>query len=149
MRTRRARQKQSPWINQSLLSKMRQRDYLKKVACQTNDPSDWSRYKTSRNEVNNLTRQTKANYNKDKLNNSDATSKETWRTINEVMGRNSNKTNSVTKIDYHNKEITKPADIANAFNTHFVSIVPNLAEKSFGNERTDNFEKFLPQSKTS
>ena len=47
-RVRRARQRQSPWINQSLLSKMRRRDHQKNVAVKTNDPLDWSRYKTLR-----------------------------------------------------------------------------------------------------
>ena len=39
------------------------------VAVKTNDPLDWSRYKTLTNDVNNLTRQIKADYFKSKLSN--------------------------------------------------------------------------------
>ena len=39
---RRVCRRQSPWINQQLLSKMRQRDHQKSVAANTNEELDWS-----------------------------------------------------------------------------------------------------------
>ena len=71
---------------------MRKRDYQKKVAIKTNDPAEWSKYKQLRNEINILTRQTKTNYYKEKLSDKTSASKETWRVINEVTGRNFKKT---------------------------------------------------------
>ena len=128
---------------------MRRRDHQKNVAVKTNDPLDWSRYKTLRNDVNNLTRQTKAGYFKSKLSNySNSPSKESWKSINELTGRNSKKAAGIMKLDYDNKEFTRPTEIANVFNTHFVNIGPNLAAKSFGNEHTDDFKKYLSPNKT-
>ena len=43
---------------------MRQSDHQKSVAANTNDELDWSRYKMLRNDVNNHTRQAKADYYK-------------------------------------------------------------------------------------
>ena len=62
MRDTRIGKRRSPWVTQSLLQKMRSRDFLKKKFDNTKDLNDWNLYKKSRNEVNNILKQSKRDY---------------------------------------------------------------------------------------
>ena len=69
--------------------------------------------------------------------------KNTWRHINEVLGR-TNKKDSFPEYFIHNKaRINNELDIANGFNQFFTSIVSSLA-KDIPKSNT-KFDKFLPK----
>ena len=51
-----------------------------------------------------------------------------WRTINKVLDRDSSKV-PVTSLNCEGKLLTNDREIANAFNEHFVSVGPKLAEE--------------------
>ena len=52
-RTKRVKNKRSPWITNELLRKLHKRDFLKKKAASTNDPLIWKQFKDARNKANN------------------------------------------------------------------------------------------------
>ena len=87
------------------------------------------KFKTYRNKLNNLIRKSKCEYFYSKFRNSRNNIKETWKTINSIIGR-------VTKVSTQSnfktddaENITEPKNISNAFNNFFVDIGPKLASK--------------------
>ena len=51
LRKKKIRSRPAPWMTREIKDNMLQRNYLKKIANKSGDPSDWSRYKTARNKV--------------------------------------------------------------------------------------------------
>ena len=71
--------------------------------------------------------------------------KSTWKTINELLGREKSKTRlPVSFLNNNNEEVCDSKLIANDFNDYFVNIGPNLAKKF--NRDNDGFFKFLKGS---
>ncbi len=62
LRSRRVKNRKSPWITKELRQKMRHRDSLKKKANLSNDPQIWQQYKQTRNRINNEIKEVKRNY---------------------------------------------------------------------------------------
>ena len=61
-RTKRVKNKRSPWITNELLREIHKRDFLKKKAASTNDPSIWKQFKDARNKANNSVKKAKRKY---------------------------------------------------------------------------------------
>ena len=70
---------------------------------------------------------TKANYYIGELNKHNNNPKEMWNTVNKLINKNS-KTTNVTELKINDETISKPQDIAEAFNTFFCEVGPNLAK---------------------
>ena len=102
-----------------------ERDKLKCKAVVTNSQAAWDEYKSTRNKINIALRQAKADYFRAKISNQKNNPKEAWKTINNLLGRSPNNT-VVNKLKFNNVKITSPEEIANAFNTYFTDIGPNL-----------------------
>ena len=62
LKSKRIRNKRSPWITSELLQRMRRRDVLKKKAISSNDHAMWQQFKRARNQVNNATKLAKKRY---------------------------------------------------------------------------------------
>ena len=56
---RRVKNKWSPWITNELLREIHERDFLKKKAASTNDPSIWNQFKDARNKAKNSAKKAK------------------------------------------------------------------------------------------
>jgi hypothetical protein len=125
VKSKRLRCNESPWINSSLISKLRERDSLKKRF--DKNPSDviWSKYKKIRNEVNKLVKNTKRVIT-------------FWRVLtqpkvilrkrgNSIM--NSLPVKNVKIVKQDDTEITNSYEIANAFNTYFTTTGDSLANE--------------------
>ena len=56
LKSKRIRNKRSPWIKSELLLRMCRRDVLKKKAISTNVHAMWQQFKRARNQVNNATK---------------------------------------------------------------------------------------------
>ena len=61
-KTKRVKNKWSPWITNELLCEIHKRDFLKKKAASTNDPSIWKQFKDARNKANNSVKKAKLKY---------------------------------------------------------------------------------------
>ena len=121
LRTKRVKNKHSPWITNELLREMCTRDFLKKKAASTNDPSIWKQFKDARN---NSVKKAKRKYFSDNLDSYKNGPRKTWRLINELQFRQnkSTKVSQVTPGDI-------AGDIAEAFNNYFTNISQSLAQE--------------------
>ena len=128
LRTKRVKNKRSPWITNELLREMHTRDFLKKKAASTNDPSIWKQFKDARNKANNSVKKAKRKYFSDNLGAYKSDPRKTWRLINELQFRQ-NKSTEVSQVKTGNQVFTSPGDIAEAFNNHFTNIGQSLAQE--------------------
>ena len=81
--------KRSPWITNELLREIHKRDFLKKKAASTNDPSIWKQFKDARNKANNSVKKAKRKYFSENLDANKSDPCKTWRLINEFQSRQS------------------------------------------------------------
>ena len=86
------------------------------------------KFRTYRNKLNNIIRKSKRDYFYNKFKDTRNNIKETWKTINSIIGRNNKaKQQSTFRID--DKEVTDSDIISDAFNDFFVNIGPKLASE--------------------
>ena len=128
LRTKRIKNKSSPWITNELLREIHNRDFLKKKAASTNDPLVWKQFKDARNKTNNSIKKAKRKCFSEKLDANKGNPRKTWRLINELHSRQS-KSTRVSQIKTGNQVFTSPGDIAEAFNNHFTNIGQSLARE--------------------
>ena len=107
---------------------MHERDIAKLKATRSNDPVDWLNYKQIRNSVNNAIRQAKKSYHTKALHDNEGNSRTTWRVVNDLTSRKSNGP-SVKEIKQNGVSICNPQELATAFNNHFATVGPKLANE--------------------
>ncbi len=129
IKKKRLRCNKSPWINVSLIDKLRERDSLKNVFDKNSNDVIWAKYKKNRNEVNQLIKKTKRDFFLARINFVKSDPKKTWRLINELSSRKVHKFANVKSIKQDDAEITHSYDIANAFNTYFTTIGDSVASE--------------------
>ena len=129
LRTKSVKNKRSPWITNELLREIHKRDFLKKKAASTNDPSIWKQFKDARNKANNSVKKAKRKYFSENLDANKSDPRKTWRLINELQSRQS-KSTKVSQVKTGNQVLTSPGDIAEAFNNHFTNIGQSLATRN-------------------
>ena len=127
IRNKRVRAKKSPWIDYDLVRKMRKRDLLKRQHAMTNDPDLWLEYKKSRNDVNNCIKIAKRKYYTENLEANVQDQRKTWKLLNELQNRQSVK-GSISELKMGDATLKDPTSIAEAFNSHFTNVGPNLAQ---------------------
>ena len=104
------------------------RDRFKRKAIITNLEIDWLNYKTTRNKVNIQLRNAKKDYYSTKISGQKCNPKEAWKTINNILSRQSKPT-VVNELKLGEKRLTNTKDIAGGFNDYFSNIGPDLASK--------------------
>ena len=102
--------KKSPWITPEVISKMRQRDSLKKKFDITKHEHIWSQYKKVRNETNNLIKQSKRSYFISNIDTVGNDPKKTWKLINELTSRKHKRLGNISKINLDNKKSSYRSD---------------------------------------
>ena len=105
---------------------MTRRDKAKKDA--RRNPELWPLYKKLRNEVTEAIRIAMQDHYSSLIEQNKNDPKKMWRTINKVLDRDSSKV-PVTSLNCEGKLLTNDREIANAFNEHFISVGPKLAEE--------------------
>ena len=137
--------KQRPWINHEILEIMNERDNFHKQYIKENDPIRKSIifriYKSKRNTVVKMIRQSRNNYYSEYFERNKNNSKKTWEGIRDVINI-SKKTHTVPKkLLYNNITHTDSESMSNCFNDFFVNI-GNSVEAKIPNVDT-NFTDFL------
>ena len=122
------RTKKVPWITSTIKQLIITRDRFKRKAIITNLEIDWLNYKTSRNKVNIQLRNAKKDYYSTKISGQKCNPKEAWKTINNILGRQSKPT-VVNELKLGEKRLTNTKDIAEGFNDYFSNIGPDIASK--------------------
>ena len=100
MKTKRTRNTKSAWKTTILKKRMNYRDRLKRKAIKTNDPSVWNKFRSMRNQVNRDINTAKQDYYKNAFRNCSGDQRKTWKTVNELTSRKSNKT-VINQIEYN------------------------------------------------
>ena len=106
---------------------MNHRDYLKHKATRTKSRYFYEAYKIARNKTNKIVEKAKSRHFQHTINNNSNNPKQLWKSVNLIRGKGSKTTNvSTLKID--EETITGDKNIAEAFNSFFVSVGPSLSE---------------------
>lgn len=142
LHTKRVKASKSPWITSHLKDEMHKRDIQKIKAIRSNNPCDWLLFKRMRNSVNHQILQAKESYFKNAFYENKCNPKKTWNIINELTSKN-RKSSLITEVDLNGHLINDANKIADAFNDHFSSIGPRLADKISFNEKNRSYVDFL------
>ena len=131
IRQRRVRTEDKPWLTNEIKHMSYHRDYLKKQPIKQRSTDCDKAYKRCKNKLNNLIKETKNEYFRNKPSNA-KNSKESWQTINELLNKKP-KTTEVKELDINGQLITDDDEIADAFNQYFSTIGSTLSDKIIGN----------------
>ena len=124
LRTRCAITNKAPWVNSGLKKGMHDRDAAKRKAI----TSDWEKYKKLRNIINNNIKTSKVSYYSNAFIQSKGNPRKTWQTFNELTSRRVNNT-TVKEIKLNDAIVSNSSELSNAFNDHFSTIGPRLANE--------------------
>ncbi|XP_015768412.1 PREDICTED: RNA-directed DNA polymerase from mobile element jockey-like [Acropora digitifera] len=117
--------------------------YRQRPCIRSGDAIDWNNFKRSRNNVNNTIKIAKKSYYSKSFTACVGNSRKTWEIINEVTGRKSEKA-IINELEFEDKKLTDPTEIAEGFNKLFAEIGPKLSENI---EDIDIcFDEFVNQS---
>ena len=134
--------KKSPWITQGILNSIKNRNNLYKLYIRNPSEQKHQLYKNYRNKLTNIIRNSKKLYFTGELNKAEGNPNSTWKVLNEIMNK-SKPHNKIDSLNINDQEINNSADIAEAFNSFFTNIGPELASKIPHNNT--HFSEYLPQ----
>ena len=135
-----------PYISEKTVKVGRTVEMLRKKFLKNNSIDNEYRYKVAKREHQSLVRREKNNFYKTKLENCKGDSKKTWRIINEVLSRNTEKLGTICKqetLTFDGKNYSTNSDISNHFNSFYRDIAMKIA-KNISSSISYNF--FLRQS---
>ena len=119
----------SPWITKGLLRSINTKNKLYKVYLSKPTENNHKKFKTYRNRLHGLIRKSKRMFYFKKFNKIKNDMRQTWKTINTVLGRTQNKRLSEKFKKDSGTTITDPVIISNEFNDFFVNVGPKLASE--------------------
>ena len=121
-----ARHAPSPWITPRIKNLIRERDRAKKKV--EKDRSIWPEYKRLRNRVTSKLRSAVEGFYSSLIDENSSNPREMWKTINKVLNKNQFST-TPRSVMCEGQLVEMQNEIAEAFNNHFTTICPKLAEK--------------------
>ena len=137
----------NPWITKGILNSIKNRNSLYKLYLRKPSVQNHDKYKQYRNKLTKIIRKSKTMYYTKELENAEGDINSTWKVINKIINKGKSK-DKIDSITVNNHELKNPSDIADAFNSFFTSVGPDLAAKI--NCGDIHFSRFLsrPLSKT-
>ncbi|CAH3190744.1 unnamed protein product [Porites evermanni] len=102
-----------------------ERESLKLLKLVSNDPHDWANFKRMRNKVNTEIKAAKELFYNNKFK-TNGDPRKTWQIIHDLTSRKAVNL-SIREINLNGTSISGSCDLSNAFNDHFSSIGPKLA----------------------
>jgi hypothetical protein len=131
---RRIKASSEQWINDDILIKMHQRDYLHQKALQHNSDYYWKLYKRARNLVVSKIREAKRTFVDEAINQAQTKPKDMWTRLKQFLPSQCNKIQTLY-LQIDDTCISQNDQIADAFNYFFCNIGHNLGK---------NFDDKLP-----
>ena len=119
-----ARRYNSPWLSDSLINDIKEKNRLFKLS--RNNVDLLPRYRACRNLILNRLRSAKSKYFRDKFAACAGNTKSIWKLINNTLKPNANRQFNYT-LKRDDAEVTDPTIISNKFNEYFSSVAINLA----------------------
>lgn len=119
-----------PWMSRGLLISSRKASqmYSKCITLNKSNPI-YKRYISYRNTLNNLKRKSKHLYYKELFQQLRHDMKKTWKTINSMIGKTNDKSNTSQIFKHGNATISGLNEISNGFCEYFTNVGPSLANK--------------------
>ena len=114
VRTTRIRHRPCPFVSRGIKQLMKTRDLLHRNFFQSRDPSDWSKYKESRDTIKEILRETERNYTFLEVQQNKSNPSSLWKVINRVIPSKNKKPQRV-----YTKDLKTVAD---EFNVFFTSV---------------------------
>lgn len=142
--------KSKPWITSSIKKSIRRKHKLySKVLSSNYDAKVYDKYKKYRNTLTSTLRNARKMYYGQLFKSYDGNSSKTWKTVNELLGKQNKTKGLVEKLhvisDAGVQECSKPDEIVEIFNRFFVSIGPQLAGKIDMSQVTHTFGEYLSE----
>ena len=129
-----------PWLNRNSRNLIFERDKLKLKAIKSKSIQDWNANKTTTNIVSYTLPNDKQLYYRNLLLKQKHNPKESWQTINRILGRSKNKSNTITSLKTGDNVISHPNTIAETFNEYFSTIGEKIANSvDSGNTHFSSF----------
>ena len=110
LKTKCTRPSKSPWIT-TVVKKADELFLLKRKAIKTRGPSTWNQFRKTKNQVNREIKSAKKAYHKIAFNSCAKDQRKTWKTVNELTSRKSNKT-VINEIQYQGQKSKSQVDVA-------------------------------------
>ena len=114
VRTTRIRHRPCPFVSRGIKQLMKTRDLLHRNFFQSRDPSDWSKYKESRDTIKEILRETERNYTFLEVQQNKSNPSSLWKVINRVIPSKNKEPQRV-----YTKDLKTVAD---GFNVFFTSV---------------------------
>lgn len=121
---------ENKWMTIGILNSRKNKNKLYKRFITNPTPENKQEYTTYRNKYNNILRMAKKQYYDNKFTEYKSNSRMTWKTINEVMNKNTCKSKqAISHIKHMNEDINNKNQIADIFNDFFSNIGSSLTSK--------------------
>ena len=131
VRLSRKRANDKPWITTALKVSIKEKHKLYQKFIFSQTPISAKLYKTFKNRSKILIRKAEINYYLEAFNDRMHSIKEMWEQLSYLLNTKNSKlkTDSVNKLIIDGKTVGNDKGIANALNSHFLNVGPNLANK--------------------
>ena len=117
-----------PWLTNGLKTSIKIKNRMYKRHRKTKNPEHEKAYKTYKNKLNRILTKAERDHYQSLLQQNQNNMKKSWRILKEVINKKKN-TSSCSRFIVNNSITTDKKAIADSFNSFFVDIGPNLANK--------------------
>lgn len=117
-----------PWINKSIVEKMKERDKLFRKAKLSKLTSDLIGYKKLRNMVVQLIKNSKRSFYESKIDNNKRDTKKLWKSLKELIGDKKNNGVILKEINLSGVVLTDSKTIANELNNFFIRNIETIVD---------------------
>ena len=133
-----------PWLSRDLLNSINYKLLFKKYKLEI-IPFEF--YRDYNNSVSKLVKKEEARfqYYKRRLIAFKSDMRQTWRTVNTLFGRSTDKTNKITLLDDNGEDVNDPKSASNMFCDYFSTIATKLNEKPQQQHRSNEIHVFTRQ----
>ena len=118
IKERRIRSDSEKWINDEILSEMRQRDILHRRVLKSRDQPDWILYKAARNRVVSKIKDAKREFVENAINQANTKPKDMWKQLKQFLPSKSSSV-SPTYLEINGETVSDPCDMANSLMSSF------------------------------
>ena len=137
------KQKQKPWINDTVLNMIQEKNNLYSQFMARGDAHVLSKYKILRNNINHAIKNRKFLYYKNYFHEHRNNIKKFWSGINSFLARKNKSTFPTAITTTKGDTITDPKTIASAINSYFVNVAPDLVKKLPKSNSGKTFDNYL------
>ena len=132
-----------PWVSAELLKLIEKKNFCyKNYINSPHERHKFEKYKKLRNDVTAKLRRAKRHYYFQKFDVIKNNSKDTWKLINTVLGKQKKTLNKNQSFSHKNTVITNPIEISERFNEYFVKIGSNISS-SICNVKHEEFRTYM------